>query len=272
MAVIRLVWTVGRLPVSLIAGSVVIFLALRTNPLGWERALFHGIVIVLVSMIAYTINDLIDRRKDRERETPDKPISLGQVSVSQSRVFLVFLLLATVSLSCVVNEGNSFLIVSASLAGAYFYSIVGLKWPIFKNIAAAVLACAPLAYGAEVTAVLVPATIYVPFFIFVFGRELLMDVTELPGDIKAGLRTLASYIRPSLGRAAGWSTMFFGSLCLVLYSNNVARTGFILAGISLFGAALIALRNELNGILWTRLSLLVGSFSAALSITELSVN
>ena len=102
--------------------------------------------------------------------------------------------------------------------------------------------------------------------IFMVGRELLLDVLDLRGDLKAGIRTLAALLGPTLGRGVGWSLMVFSLVVLAARTDGTARYLFITALLSLAAAGAICRNDESRGLKWSRVTLLLGVLAIPFSV------
>lgn len=261
-----LVWEIGRLPVSLISGAAVVAMLTASSSFAWTEIAVQAMPITLVTMAAFVFNDLYDRDKDRIAEATRKPIADGCITVKEGYLFAAFLSVSSLALAARVAEGRSLYVIVAALFGVAAYSVVAQGLPVMKNFATAVLCCAPLAYASELAQVPVPKPIYVFFATFVVGRELVLDVVHFSGDLRAGVHTLVAYFTPDISRLVGWTMMIGSVAALTLYSHGVGRVGFAAALLSLAVAGWICIRDEVKGIIWTRVTLLLGVISAPLAL------
>jgi geranylgeranylglycerol-phosphate geranylgeranyltransferase len=260
-----LVLKVARLPVSLIAGSCVFASLAVLSSYSIPVMALQSLPIVLVTMAAFVLNDLYDVTKDRLAGA-DKPVALGQVSVTAARLLGVALIAGALVSGALLQQGYSFFVVAAALIAVSLYSPLSHRVPVLKGLAAAVLCCAPLAYASAVTSIQFPPAIYLLLIGFMVGRELLLDVADLQGDLKAGIRTLAAHLGPMLGRSVGWSLMVFSLVALATRTEGTARHLFIAALLSLAAAGAICRKDELRALKWSRLTLLLGVLAVPLSI------
>jgi 4-hydroxybenzoate polyprenyltransferase len=259
MAKLRLlVWEIGRLSVSLISGAAVGAMLAASSELGWTEIAVRTLPITLVTMAAFVFNDLYDRDKDRIAQARRKPIADGRVTVKEGYLFAISLSVCALAIAALVKEGHSLCVIAAALFGVVAYSIVAQRLPVAKGLATAVLCCAPLAYGSEVAQVSVPKPIYLFFAAFIVGRELVLDVVHFPGDLRAGVHTLVAYFTPWTSRLVGWTIMIGSVGALTLYSHGIGRLGFAATLLSLVAAGWRGMRDEVSGVIWTRVTLLLG--------------
>jgi 4-hydroxybenzoate polyprenyltransferase len=261
-----LVWEIGRLPVSLISGATVVALLAAASNLAWADITVHLLPITLVTMAGFVFNDLYDREKDRIAGAKKKPIADGRIGVTQGYLFAALLSGGALALAAAIERGHSFYVIMVALAGVTAYSFIARRVPVIKGFVTAVLCCTPLAYGSEVARVAIPGAVYAFFAAFVVGRELVLDVIHFPGDMRAGVHTLVAYFAPSISRIIGWTTMAGSVVALMLGAHGLGRAGFTATLISLAGAGWMCTRDEANGVVWTRITLLLGAMSGALSL------
>jgi 4-hydroxybenzoate polyprenyltransferase len=95
------------------------------------------------------------------------------------------------------------------------YTPVALRYPLIKGVYVAGLCCAPLYYGAVVGGTQYPWFLYVVLACFVLGREVLMDADELPGDSRAGVRTIAAVLGRRRAARIGATLMILSAAVLV---------------------------------------------------------
>jgi 4-hydroxybenzoate polyprenyltransferase len=260
-----LILKVARLPVALIAGACVFAALAVLSKLSIVMMVLQLLPMVLVTMAAFVLNDLYDVPKDRLAGA-DKPVALGHVSPIAARLLAAGLVVGALVSAALLQQGYSLFVVVASLIAVSLYSPLSRRVPVAKGLAAAVLCCAPLAYASAVTSIRFPSAIYLLLIAFMVGRELLLDVLDLRGDLKAGIRTLAAHLGPTLGRAVGWSLMVASLGALAARTDGTARYLFIAALLSLLAVATICRKDESRGLKWSRLTLLLGVLGVPFSI------
>jgi 4-hydroxybenzoate polyprenyltransferase len=256
---------VARLPVALIAGFCVFAALAVLSGLSIPMMALHSLPILLVTMAAFVLNDLYDVAKDRLAGA-DKPVALGHVSPAATLLLAVGLIASALASAALLEQGYSLFVVVAALIAVLLYSPLSRRVPVVKGLAAAVLCCAPLAYASAVTSIRFPSAIYLLLIIFMVGRELLLDVLDLRGDLKAGIRTLAAHLGPTLGRGVGWSLMVFSLAALAARTDGTARYLFVAALFSLAAAGAICRKDESRGLKWSRLTLLLGVLAIPFAI------
>jgi geranylgeranylglycerol-phosphate geranylgeranyltransferase len=150
-----------------------------------------GLGMTALAMFGFAVNDILDYRKDRAAGV-QRPIAAGTLS-RRSAAWLATALLLPIGLFSAV-AGSSGMVVALTGAALLLYSPVAQRYPPTKDAFVAGLCCLPLYYGAQVGGRHFPWSSYAVLACFVLGREVLMDADELPGDAKAGIRTVAAIL------------------------------------------------------------------------------
>ncbi|MFI5311419.1 MAG: UbiA family prenyltransferase [Gemmatimonadales bacterium] len=204
------------------------------------RGAAAGLAMTALAMFGFVVNDLFDRRKDREAGV-ERPIASGAVSPGAATCAAAALLVLALILAAAVGTGVAVLAFTAAALVAY--SPLALHFPLTKDLYVAALCCAPLWYG-DVTAAAPRSWLsYATLMCFVFGREVLMDSDELQGDRRAGIHTIAA----TLGRRR--TTRMGAALMLVAAGILVA----IVRGPTLTAAAAATLLLLACVLTWPRI-------------------
>lgn len=231
-AVLRLV----RLDSSLLGFlSILVPVYARSHSLAvsFSRAL----PLLFLYMCTFVANDLDDSERDQINH-PGRPLPSGRLSLPLAAVlYFVCLALALFSIRQFIDQGTAFWYYAlVTLSISYGYVVEYL--PSFKTVYVATLITVPLLiltriYPSERHLFYVASAC----FLFVFGRELCMDIQDRRGDVTSHMQkvhpktlALASYIAQTAG--------------LVLIAAQVRRTLGILVLLAL--GALVAL----SGIRW----------------------
>jgi geranylgeranylglycerol-phosphate geranylgeranyltransferase len=166
---------------------VVIAIRMGTNLL---QALMLSLPFTLAAMGGFALNDYCDAEKDRVNR-PYRPIPSGKISRT-SALFIGFVLIASARIVSAIMSDNirELSIFAFAITGVCSYNIVVKRFTILKNLWTGVICALPFVYfvvHANMGLVLPLAV-----FLYVFGREILMDVVDLKGDVSVGIRTLAA--------------------------------------------------------------------------------
>lgn len=137
-------------------------------------------------------NDLLDVEADRVNK-PDRPIPSGKVSPFAAKVACLICIVLTLLLSAI--PGTQHLVHLGFFSGIllllFLYDKILKKIPLVKNVTVAVLCATPILRAAFLTdAVFEPLYATAGFaFLFTLAREILKDLEDANGDLKAGIAT-----------------------------------------------------------------------------------
>lgn len=153
----------------------------------------------LVGGAANTINDYYDIEIDRINK-PQRP--LARAAISPEWAFLQWLLLSFVGISLnLFLPFLAFWIAVGAVAVLFLYSARLKKTLLWGNLTVAVMTAMALVYGAVAAGNPEQAVVPALFaFLINFGREVVKDVEDLPGDLGGNARTFPARfgIRKSL--------------------------------------------------------------------------
>ena len=192
-----------------------------------EKSVLVGLVMWIVTMFGFVINDIFDFEKDVAASIR-RPIAMGLLSRQAALFFAIFLLLVVCSLCAAVGSGTSVVMLTVLALVLYTPSARHLPW--LKGLYVAGLSLTPLYYASVVSQVNFSRAAYWLLALFIFGRETLMDAHEIADDRRAGMRTIAIILGQPEARRLGAVLMILSLACL----NIVARgaVGKILAILS----------------------------------------
>jgi 4-hydroxybenzoate polyprenyltransferase len=155
------------------------------GPLAWA-----GVAAIGLGAFANVLDDLWDEVGDRANARTDRPLAAGTVGRGTAHLCVFW--------GAIIGLGASALVGGAAVAAALAALAVMTAYaPVLKprgiagNLAVAVVAGFPLAFGA--LAVGRPAAGFVPWIIAAwlhFGREIVKDILDEPGDRAVGRRTV----------------------------------------------------------------------------------
>lgn len=259
------IYQIMRPDVSLIAGIFVTSALLVSTNIGITLAFIFGFPITLVTMLGFVINDIMDYEKDCLAGT-QKPIATGSISIKEATTVGIIILFLLSSTELLIGNYYSHIVLSITFAGVVAYSLIAKWLPWAKGIVTALLCMSPFFYYSAISGHNVSVTILGCLFVFIAGRELLMDSIELLGDLKASVRTLPYYLGKRKSRTLSWLAMFIASICLCILMTGISFTLSAVAIAVLALSLYISLNNENHAVLFTRVSMLLGVVAVALSL------
>jgi geranylgeranylglycerol-phosphate geranylgeranyltransferase len=195
-------------------------------------ALTQTVPLLPVCMCGFILNDLRDIEKDRENH-PHRPLPCSQISEwAASLGYFCLLALALILFKLYLDSTTLYLYMLLLLMFVNYNYVIDYV-PITKNIYVASAGLVLIALLSSLTSrvnlsIIAPAT-----FLFLLGREMLMDIQDSKGDEN----TLAKHIGVRVSENFAFASKFFGSLLLFLTATNALDTilvSLILVGDCLF--------------------------------------
>jgi 4-hydroxybenzoate polyprenyltransferase/membrane protein implicated in regulation of membrane protease activity len=213
---------------------------------------------VCVCMFGYIANDILDVAKDQAANRDDKLIAVGQISTRQA--VMLASALALIALCVGTFYGNRFFVtIVISLTLAFGYSHFSRLVPKLKGLYTGVLCCLPIIIGFSGNVFLLNGAFAVMVLLFIFGREILIDVTDMEYDKQSAHNTIALALGRRNAILLGWIVMLASTPLALLAEVNlvgkvlvIAAAGFLAATILFFG-----FRNVERAIVLTRIPMLL---------------
>jgi len=197
---------------GLVVGAIVAGTASLTFPL--VSAILAAFVICGAGDV---INDYFDRSIDKVN-APHRPIPSGRVTAQSALAYFIVLSVAGVTLAYLVSP--TFLAIAAfNWLVASVYPWRAKKIPIVKNIFVAYLAASSfLAAGFIAGLSLTPALLFLVAtgFTVTLGREIVKDIEDVRGDVKAGVKTLPTLIGEKPAKLTAYMLVALACIALLL--------------------------------------------------------
>lgn len=138
--------------------------------------------IFTIATCMFILNDMNDVERDRINH-PRRPLPTGSVTVGTAAIIYLLLFGTSLILVRVLIERGVHFIYLAGLLLAINYNTVVNNLPKLKNPYVALTATVPVfIVNSALATPAIPASVAIAIFLFVFGREMLMDVHDAPGD------------------------------------------------------------------------------------------
>lgn len=185
-----------RLDYSLFSGSGILLSGIISGDLHGVQSdfVFAFLVVFFTAIAAFALNDYYDLAIDIRNRRYDRPLVLSLLSPRTALLTAFCALIVVIGLSLFMNQLALGLIV-VSLPVFILYN-VGLKKLLFvKNLIIAFAFVATILLGAVVSdGVLEPLSLYFASmgFIVGFAFEVMIDISDVPGDTASGVQTVAS--------------------------------------------------------------------------------
>jgi len=223
-ATVKIACALTRLDSCLLVFLAVLLLIYITNG-DFHFAFKHALPMLTICMSGFVINDLNDIDKDRENHPqsslPSKKISEAGASVLYFTLLAISLL--TIKLYVEASYVYLYLVLLLCLVN---YNYVVAYCPILKTFYVAAVGLIPfIIISSIVQNGRSPLTVALSLFLFLLGREMLMDILDAEGD--SG--TLAIALGQKRSTAIGFTVKIIGSICLAFSIRNETDIGIIAA-------------------------------------------
>jgi len=163
------------------------------------------------------INDYFDRNIDNIN-APHRPIPSGRVTAQSTLAYFIMLSVVGITLAYLVSP--TFLAIAAfNWLIAAVYPWKAKKIPIVKNIFVAYLAASSFIAAGFITGITLPLTLIflvATGFIVTLGREIVKDIEDIKGDLKAGVRTLPTLIGEKPAKVMAYILLAIACVALLL--------------------------------------------------------
>jgi geranylgeranylglycerol-phosphate geranylgeranyltransferase len=199
-------------------------------------AVASGMAMMLVTMFGFVVNDIFDEEKD-VRAGVRRPLAMKVISrpvaIAAAVVTCLSAHLLATRLSPAVVAGTAALCIAL-----LFYTAFARRLPVLKGVYTAVLACGPFWYGHLTSGRAIGVHLYVILAVWVFGRELLMDVVERDDDFAVGMRTIPFVI--GVRRSTELGIVLVGGAAAALLLTATSPLDYVLAGATAVSLTLVA--------------------------------
>jgi geranylgeranylglycerol-phosphate geranylgeranyltransferase len=183
-------------------------------------SLKNSLPVLTICMCGFVINDLSDIEKDRENH-PNRPLPSQTINeLGASIIYFTLLAFSLITIKLYVSPAHVYLYVLL-LVALINYNYVVAYVPAAKNIYVATVGLIPIFILASlVDSGSILVRIAPSLFLFLLGREMLMDVEDSKGD----LNTLANLVGAKTAENVAFLLKSLGSvgLCLAITGTTDA--------------------------------------------------
>lgn len=208
------------------------------------HSLAMSLPFVLSSMGGFALNDFFDYKKDIINE-PTRAIPRNLISANTA--LLVGVLLLCLNFFTIINVARTsleFYIYMYPLVGVIAYNYIVRHFTLLKNITTSIICVSPIlfnvvALGFSDVYLLLPAAV----LCFILGRELLMDIKDIPGDEESGITTFPLLVGVEWTERVSFVLQFVGVFLIVPmlgvdYQAEFVSLWFVLLALTLGSTAL----------------------------------
>lgn len=226
----------SRLDSSFLA-AMVIFIPLWIGGVPWLDGVQAALPILSASMCSFILNDIHDAEKDALNH-PERPIPLGLISKNTAMFYYFAGLFVTLVLIKAYIASEEIFLYLLFVVVVTNYNFIVERFPYLKNPYVAFATVIPVLIAQRLLMLdVLWSQLPLALFLFILGREALMDVLDAQGDGQ----TLANTIGIKTSTWLAFSLQGAGLLALFPASETVVQK-------MVFGIMLLLL--FLFGVLW----------------------
>jgi len=160
-----------------------------------QRLLFSAMTAFLVGAGAFALNDYYDLEIDRRNRRTDRPLVRGDISPRAAVAIFIILFSSGLACSSAVNlPCFAIALVTGALAVSYDVWVKRLK--LLGNFYIAYMMAIPFVFGGVAASSVPGSTLVLAAMAYLsgFGREVMKDIMDLPGDMEAGVRSFPACV------------------------------------------------------------------------------
>jgi 4-hydroxybenzoate polyprenyltransferase len=237
-SLVAIIWKLSRAEGGFLAAALV-FLPyyLHTHDV-WESMVL-ALPIFPMTMCTFILNDINDIERDIVNH-PDRPIPNGSISIGAAAgVYMLLFVLSLVLVAELIVPGVQYVYLLGFIVAINYGTIVN-HIPRLKNFYVAFASLIPLAIvNAAGNRIMIPWTFSIAVFLFVLGKEMLMDVRDMAGDGP----TLAKAFPLGFSRVA-FALQAAGIVALGLSARGALHVVAVAIIVGIFAAAVVYWRLE----------------------------
>jgi geranylgeranylglycerol-phosphate geranylgeranyltransferase len=163
------------------------------------------------------INDWFDWKADKVN-APHRPIPSGRITRDSTLAY--FIILSVVGITVAYFVSTTFLAIAAfNWLVATAYPWRAKKTTIVKNIFVAYLAASSFIAAGFISGITLPLTLIFLIatgFVVTLGREIVKDIEDIKGDLRAGVKTLPTLIGEKPAKAVAYTLVAIACIALLL--------------------------------------------------------
>lgn len=195
--------------------------------------------MVTIAICTFILNDLHDLERDRINH-PARPIPSGRITPTYASVaYLAAFISSLLLIKALWSEQLEVTYVLLMLI-ALNYNVTVEFLPLFKNVHVALTAAFVIYLASQASGQDLQASLFVSTMLFVFGRELLMDIRDARGD---GL-TLANRLSGVQGVIVAFAAQCIAAVLLLVVSDTRLELLDSLAGAFLLSLTIYLWPNQ----------------------------
>jgi len=188
------VFIAGRPKPSLIAFLFTFISFISIGKISLLDAVLTSIPIYLITSFGFLINDVYDFKKDLEGNDLTKALVVRQTTLKAMYLSMVLILVLLIGMLLYLNDNTVNLYSSCILLGVILYSPFAKHVSSLKGLFTAILCISPILYSSAYLDVPISVWLLTTIMIYIFGREIVLDVFDLKADENSNYITIPSII------------------------------------------------------------------------------
>jgi len=256
----------GRPQTSLLAMLITAAMITIHDSISVLGALLQSLPIFLITMAGFLLNDVFDRKKDKLGGVM-RPICQGLVSIPTAIFTSLILFCCAILLSGLCGSRMCLLATTCIFLGVVVYSPFSHRFSAFKGAFTSILACSPFAYASVFTGVSLSLRGYFLVAMFIFGRELLLDIKDREVDRRFGMRTLPHILGVDCAYWLSFLIMILSTSGMALSAASALGKVFALLAFIITALCFVQGKSRLPmSIALSRAAILVGGWAVAIDL------
>lgn len=237
-AIISGVWRLARAEGALLSFAL-IFVPYACFSRGVLPAIILALPIIPIAMCTFILNDINDIERDAINH-PDRPLPSGSLSTGfAAALYLTLFATSLILVRALVAEGVQYVYLFGFLVAVNYATIVNhlpkLKTPYVAFASVIPFEIVNAAAGQRV----VPYTFMAATFLFMLGREILMDIRDERGDGP----TLAKALPANVSAAIAFGLQLTGITAMTALASAPTRIGSLVLIVGICGMTILLWRR-----------------------------
>lgn len=222
-----------RILTSLFIGAIVA-LPCTIKGVPFIESILMALPFCLAAMGGFALNDYYDIEKDRINKPHRAIPSMRLSSNTVLTISITFIVSAILTALLVRRDSFTLILYLTATSGILVYNVLVKYFALSKTLFTAIISSLPIFF---VVKTLQYSSVYllapISTMIFLFGRELLMDVTDIDGDKRDGIITVPMLLGKKFTTILGFSSQVLGASLLfpILLYMPVIANALYLSGI-----------------------------------------
>lgn len=221
--IIGSVWRLSRAEGALLAFALIL-VPYIINVGGFWPAIWLALPIIPIAMCTFILNDINDIERDSINH-PHRPLPSGLLSIRVAAlIYLILFIASLVLVRTMIGERVQYIYLLGFLIAINYATIVN-HIPVLKNAYVAFACLIPFEIvNTAADRAVVPLAFMAGVFLFMLGREMLMDIRDTSGDGP----TLVKMLPVTMAPVVAFALQLAGIVALATLATNLIRLSTLL--------------------------------------------